>query len=95
MTIRLADMDRLFIVAETKQRSGLYLLLHLPDLNVPLDLASNIKWALFSSVHATRISQQVLLMAYFQFTWWLMRTSITYYCWVRDLLGHGRSIWLL
>lgn len=53
-------MGWLFVVTETKQRSGLYSLFHLSDLNVPLDLALNTKWALLILTHDTIISPLVL-----------------------------------
>lgn len=74
-------MGKLFVVTEIKQKSGLHSLFHLPHLNVPLDLASNTKWALFVSAHDTSISPLVLLLEYFQFTRWLLKSPMTIVKW--------------
>ena len=68
MTDRLVAMGKLFVDVETKQRSGLYSLFHLPDLNVPFNLASKTKWALLVSAHKISMSTLMLLLEYFQFT---------------------------
>ncbi|VVC42314.1 Hypothetical protein CINCED_3A020190 [Cinara cedri] len=74
-------MGKLFVVNETKQRSGLYSLFHLPDLNVPFDLASKTKWALLVSAHDASISPFMLLLEYFQVTWWLLKSPMTIVGW--------------
>lgn len=77
ITVRLVVMDKLFVVTETKQKSGLYSLFHLPEFNVPFDLTSKTKGALFVSAHDTSVSPLMLLLEYFQFTWWLLKSPMT------------------
>jgi hypothetical protein len=88
--VGLAAKGKLFVVTETKQRSGLYSLFHLPDLNVPFDLASKTKWALLVSAHDASISIYIVAGI---FPIHVVTVKVTNdYCWMSPRTWSGHMI---